>query len=175
MSYVMESTSLFDGGTDLSGTDNKWVGGVLAPNGKIYGIPFNSTTVLCIDPSDNTVSTFGSLSGTFKWHGGVLAPNGKIYGIPYFDTTVLCIDPSDNTISTFGDLSSDGEEWAGGVLAPNGNIYGIPHNSTEVLCIVIQEDPPEEPGTPDPGVYIKVNGTYVPASNMYIKINDIWV
>ena len=28
----------------------KWVGGVLAPNGKIYGIPFSSTTILEIDP-----------------------------------------------------------------------------------------------------------------------------
>ena len=32
----------------LSGSA-KWQGGVLAPNGKIYGIPFNSTTVLEID------------------------------------------------------------------------------------------------------------------------------
>jgi len=29
----------------LSG-NNKWVGGVLAPNGKIYGIPFSSTEIL---------------------------------------------------------------------------------------------------------------------------------
>ena len=31
---------------------NKWQGGVLAPNGKIYGIPCNSTTVLEIDLQD---------------------------------------------------------------------------------------------------------------------------
>ena len=86
-----ESTSLFDGGTELAGSA-KWVGGVLAPNGKIYGIPYTSTTVLCIDPSNDTTSTFGSLSGAYKWIGGVLAPNGKIYGIPFNSTTVLCID-----------------------------------------------------------------------------------
>lgn len=34
----------------LSGT-NKWIGGVVAPNGMIYGIPFDSTTVLRIDPT----------------------------------------------------------------------------------------------------------------------------
>ena len=72
----------------LSGTA-KWVGGVLAPNGKIYGIPHNSTTVLEIDSVAQTTTTFGSLSGTFKWAGGVLAPNGKIYGIPIDSTTVL--------------------------------------------------------------------------------------
>ena len=32
----------------------KWVGGVLAPNGKIYGIPRGSTQVLEIDKSTNT-------------------------------------------------------------------------------------------------------------------------
>jgi hypothetical protein len=65
----------------LSGT-SKWPGGVLAPNGKIYGIPFDSTGVLEIDPVARTATTFGSFSGTLKWRGGVLAPNGKIYGIP---------------------------------------------------------------------------------------------
>ena len=33
--------------TGLSGTD-KWFGGVLAPNGRIQGIPQNSTSVLII-------------------------------------------------------------------------------------------------------------------------------
>ena len=82
----------------LSGTA-KWVGGVLAPNGKIYGIPCNATTVLEIDPVTKTATTFGSLSsGTAKWDGGVLAPNGKIYGIPRNATTVLEIGPIYNSI-----------------------------------------------------------------------------
>jgi hypothetical protein len=66
----------------LSGSA-KWSGGVLAPNGMIYGIPYDSTTVLEINPVTQTATTFGSLSGSAKWSGGVLAPNGKIYGIPY--------------------------------------------------------------------------------------------
>ena len=65
-------------------------GGVLAPNGKIYGIPYASTTVLEIDPVARTATTFGSVTG--YWQGGVLAPNGKIYGIPHNSTTVLEID-----------------------------------------------------------------------------------
>jgi hypothetical protein len=113
----------------------KWVGGVLAPNGCIYGIPRDSTAVLKIDPSDS-ISTFGSLSAdTNKWYGGVLAPNGCIYGIPFNSTTVLKIDPSDDSISTFGSLSGTGK-WFGGVLAPNGCIYGIPFNSTTVLKLL---------------------------------------
>ena len=74
-------------------SDNyKWQDGVLAPNGKIYGIPYNSTTVLEIDPVARTATSFGSLTGTYKWISGVLAPNGKIYGIPANSTTVLEID-----------------------------------------------------------------------------------
>ena len=126
-------TTTSNGSGSLSGT-SKWVGGVLAPNGKIYGIPVNSTSVLVIDPATNTTSTFGSLSGTSKWYGGVLAPNGKIYGIPYTSTSILVIDPATNTTSTFGSLSGT-SKWIGGVLAPNGKIYGIPYYSTSVLSI----------------------------------------
>ncbi len=36
---------------------NKWQGGVLAPNGRIYGIPRDSTSVLIIDPATNTADT----------------------------------------------------------------------------------------------------------------------
>ena len=76
----------------LSADAYKWIGGVLAPNGCIYGIPFNSTTILKIDTSNNNITTFGSLSAiTYKWAGGVLAPNGCIYGIPINSTTILKI------------------------------------------------------------------------------------
>ena len=117
----------------LSGTA-KWSGGVLAANGSIYGIPYNSTTVLKIDPTTDTSTTFGSLSGTAKWETGVLAANGSIYGIPRDSTTVLKIDPTTDTATTFGSLSGT-SKWSGGVLAANGSIYGIPLNSTTVLKI----------------------------------------
>jgi len=42
--YRADTTTI----TGLSG-DNKWYGGVLGPDGKIYGIPRNSTSVLIID------------------------------------------------------------------------------------------------------------------------------
>ena len=73
----------------------KWTGGVLAPNGKIYGIPRTAATVLEIDPVNRTTTEFGSVgTGSEKWMGGVLAPNGKIYGIPLNSTTVLEIGES---------------------------------------------------------------------------------
>jgi hypothetical protein len=128
--FRANNTNLFG---SLSGT-SKWYGGVLAPNGKIYGIPYSSTQVLEIDPVAGTTALFGSLSGTSKWIGGVLAPNGKIYGIPYSSTQVLEIDPVAGTTALFGSLSG-AYKWIGGVLAPNGKIYGIPYDSTQVLEI----------------------------------------
>ena len=86
---------------NLSGSF-KWNSGVLAPNGKIYGIPYSNTTVLEIDPTTNTSFTFGSLSGSSdKWNGGVLAPNGKIYAIPRESETVLEINPVTRIVKTF--------------------------------------------------------------------------
>jgi hypothetical protein len=63
---------------------------VLAPNGKIYGIPFGSSEILEIDPINQTTSLFGSFGTSGgKWGSGVLAPNGKIYGIPRNSKQVL--------------------------------------------------------------------------------------
>ena len=59
--------------TTISGlTDNVWRGGVLAPNGKIYGIPLESTSVLIIDPETNTVdtTTISGFATHSKWIGG---------------------------------------------------------------------------------------------------------
>ena len=112
----------------------KWIGGVLASNGKIYGIPADTTSILEIDPSNNSTSTFGSFTGTGKWAGGVLAPNGKIYAIPLGSTSILEIDPSNNTTSTFGSFTGS-SKWLGGVLAPNGKIYAMPYVVTSILII----------------------------------------
>lgn len=112
-----------------------YVGGVLAPNGKIYAIPHNATVFAVIDPNTNTVSTFGTAPGSTAWAGGVLAPNGRIYGIPFSSTTVVEIDPVTNTTVTFGALSAAGNKWSGGVLASDGLIYAFPTNESTILVI----------------------------------------
>jgi hypothetical protein len=124
--------------TGLSSDADKWYGGILAPNGKIYCIPHSASSVLVIDPKTNTTSSIpGAGTNTFKWVGGVLAQNGKIYGIPASSTSVLIIDPSSHTIdtSTISGLPVGLGKWNGGVLGLNGKIYGIPRNATTVLYI----------------------------------------
>lgn len=39
-------------GTGISG-NTKWFGAVLAPNGKIYCVPFNAQDILIIDKAEN--------------------------------------------------------------------------------------------------------------------------
>jgi hypothetical protein len=120
----------------LSGANN-WIGGVLAPNGKIYCIPYNSTSVLVIDPHTETISYITGLSSdSGKWAGGILAPNGKIYCIPYNSSSVLIINPLTNTVdSTSITVDISPNKWFGGVLSTNGKIYCIPYDSTSVLVI----------------------------------------
>ena len=63
---------------------------VLAPNGKIYAIPYAAAVVLEIDTEARTALPFAATgSGWAKWAGGVLATNGKIYGIPALATGIL--------------------------------------------------------------------------------------
>jgi hypothetical protein len=128
----------------LTGTTSKWAGGVLAPNGKIYGIPFKIAVVLIIDPvlgtADTSLTGSGLLTGNFKWNGGVLSSNGQIYAIPRASTTVLIIDPAVPSVNTASITGLVSPSWAGGILAPNGTIYGVPYVNNNVLQI--------EPGLP---------------------------
>jgi hypothetical protein len=79
---------------DTLSDGSKWIGGVLGPDGKIYGIPYSATDILIIDPVAGTAtrSALGAtLTGTIKWGGGVLGPDGKIYGIPFNATDIFRI------------------------------------------------------------------------------------
>jgi hypothetical protein len=78
---------------------HKWFGGVLLPTGQIMGIPYNADSVLLIDPINQTVKTFGTLSSDKqKWAGGTLKrqysgeKTVKIWCMPAKAKTVLEID-----------------------------------------------------------------------------------
>ena len=126
-------------GANLTGSD-KWSEVVLANNGKIYGIPDDSTDILIIDPTTGSATRTAmgaSLGGNDKWNGGVLGNNGKIYGIPYYSTDILIIDPTAGsaTRSNMGASLTDLSKWNGGALGNDGKIYGIPYGATDILII----------------------------------------
>jgi hypothetical protein len=128
----------------------QWSDGVLAPNGRIYGIPSESPAVLIITPDKNRVDTgtIAGLAGTSKWRGGCLAANGKIYGMPYQAGSVLEIDPKKEDITRITSAVDQstmtskllsalnvGAKWDGAVLSPSGLVYGIPSTSSSVLVV----------------------------------------
>ena len=96
---------------------------MLAPNGKIYGIPQGAPAVLVIDPVADTVDDDLAVPSSDNWIDGVLASNGKIYGIPHHALAVLIIDPSLDGHDEPHLLVHRALDRA---FAPNGNIYGIP-------------------------------------------------
>ena len=129
-----EVVAYFDDGSDLTGV-SKWWGGCLSESGMIYGIPYNDTRILKINPRTNKVSFFGEFEGTAKWKGGVVGRNGKIYCVPHNSTSVLVIDPSDDSTSLIEGLSESIEKWGGGVLGPDGYIYCCPDPSSSGTTI----------------------------------------
>jgi hypothetical protein len=114
---------------------------ITAPNGKIYGIPWESPFVPIIDPQTNRVDTTTIstvISGTTyqNFKGGVLATNGKIYCAPgsFTDISIGVIDTVTNTFSTLAVPQpvpgAGGFGWYGGALGRNGCIYFAPHRSS---------------------------------------------
>ena len=81
---------------------------MLAPNGKIYMVPYKADSVGVLDPSSGsfTVIDISSvISSDNKYVEGVLAPNGKIYMVPYKADGVGVLDPSSGSFTVI-DISS---------------------------------------------------------------------
>lgn len=108
---------------------------VLAHDDKIYGVPFQNAAVLVIDPKDDTVSTFGSVTGSFRYMSGALAHDGKIVCSPGSNTQYLIIDPIARTISYGLDIGGGGDKYSSTLLAPNGNFYNIPFSASNIRVL----------------------------------------
>jgi streptogramin lyase len=111
---------------------------VVAPNGLIYMPANNNSVGRIINPSNNTVTTYGSFFPAVNAaiHGGVLTTNGLIYCTPYNQSTASITNPSNNTTTTFGSFPGAASGWGvGTALAPNGKVYMIPFYGT-VFAVV---------------------------------------
>lgn len=153
-------------------SQEKWIGGVLAPNGKIYCSPYFAQCVLIIDTSNDTVnltdivgitstnpiygatpSTNGLLwrsTNTESFGGAVLAPNGKVYFIPAAAYGILEINPENNTVNTSyrypSTIRVNNQRFSffGSCLAPDGNIYLAPWNFNKFLKIDVTKTLPTD-------------------------------
>lgn len=123
--------TLTNGSGALSG-GTLYAGGGLAPNGRVYAVPYNATSVMTIDPDTGVTTTFGSLAGTTKYVGMSLARDGKFYCPPASAGNVLVIDPANNTTYTIG---SGLGQYRCAALAPNGKIYSVSMVTGNILVI----------------------------------------
>mmetsp|Transcript_130567 Transcript_130567/g.244284 ORF Transcript_130567/g.244284 Transcript_130567/m.244284 type:complete len:505 (-) Transcript_130567:58-1572(-) len=120
---------------------HKWLGGAVAADGSIYGIPSHAESVIKIVPQTGSVSLLPRSSflscEPFKWLRGVVVPEdeGAIYGIPAAAGTVLRISPTDGKVSTVGSFPGAPWSWHGAQLAPDGMIYAIPSCAEQVLKV----------------------------------------
>ena len=135
----------------------KYLGGLLGDDGRIYAIPGFARRVLRIDPSTSAVDYVGpEFPGEFKWLRAVKCPkSGAIYGLPCHADTVLKIVPGDEpeiTLIGAGQCGTGLWKWHGGVLSPrDGCIYCIPQFAEQVLKIDPATDECQLIGGPFPG------------------------
>ena len=67
---------------------NAFVGGVLLPDGRVFCVPFSSTSARIYDPNTDTLSTpTGTYPGSSAFFGGVLLPDGRVFCVPYSSTS----------------------------------------------------------------------------------------
>eukprot|EP01147_Barroeca_monosierra_P003336 gene3336-8265_t len=142
--------------------DAKWIGGVVANNGKIYTIPFNSPSILVIDSNDDTTEFLQLPYGADengKWSSGTRASNGKIYAIPYQASAVLVIDPNTHDLRYLETGLNQHPLFWGAVVSWDGRIYGVPNGSASVIVV--------DPRTN----HVRVHDEVVPSSAFHA---DMW-
>ena len=117
-------------------TGSKFEKLILAPNGKIYCIPYSATRVLEIDPVTKQETLIGNTYTIVnKFKHAVLASDGKIYCSPFSNSNVIRIDPSNATTTIVGSTFSGAEKWMEIIEAPNGMLYCTPYDHAQVLKI----------------------------------------
>jgi Alpha-L-arabinofuranosidase B, catalytic len=125
----------------------KWRGGALANDGRIFCAPYNSASVLIIDPVNKTSYAPGGLawlSGSAKFCEAVKGADNNIYFMPAGSPYIVGLDPINTTSTTL--FVIDGgvidtqigaavsfDRWSAACSAPNGRIYTVPHAHAEAL------------------------------------------
>ncbi|MCB1308295.1 MAG: hypothetical protein KDK30_08960 [Leptospiraceae bacterium] len=117
----------------------QWGGPILAANGSIYGVPYNSDKVLKVNPSSDTTTEIQvsgiTASNYFTFAYGF---NDKLFAVPFGNSSVVPIfDPATDTgdLSTITSFPLANSNYYAGVSAPNGKIYFPPYGADEVMIL----------------------------------------
>jgi streptogramin lyase len=110
----------------------KFQGGGLWTDGKIYFCPFDSNSILVLDPQTKDISFIALSSSTYNLRntGFCLAPNGKFYSTAAFEgSKIFVFDPSSQETTT---LAPSADGYIGQNLGVDGHIYFIPYKDNKV-------------------------------------------
>ena len=124
-------------GEESEGYD-KWGGSLAAPNGSVYGIPFEARRVAKFNPVDYSMTHIGPDFGDgFKWFSGAINDRGIIYCVPIDDDRgILKIDTnSDNVTELHRNLLPERGDWmwASCAAALDGCIYFMPSRARRIM------------------------------------------
>jgi len=113
-------------GTDL------FFGGIKLKDGRVFLIPFSSTTARIYDPVTNTLFTpTPTFPGNYAFRGAVLLPDGKVFLCPSNATKAYIYNPYNDTVTLSTPDFPGGGAFAGAVLLHDGRVFLIPNYSTQ--------------------------------------------
>jgi hypothetical protein len=106
-------------------------GGVLLPDGRVFCVPYNSTSARIYNPATDTLTTpTGTYPGSGAFRGGVLLPDGRVFCVPGNSTSARIYNPATDTLTTPSGTYPGSAAFIGGVLLPDGRVFCVPYNST---------------------------------------------
>ncbi|CAK0871663.1 unnamed protein product, partial [Prorocentrum cordatum] len=136
---ITSGDGLLSGPLNILDGRAKWSDPSAAADGRLYAAPFDSQSVLVIDPASQSIDAFWdpelNVQGEAKWARGVPAGDGCLYCAPLSAPSVLVIRPEPRSLGLLGDLGCSQGKWNEGVLGADGGVYCSPDSATEVLAI----------------------------------------
>lgn len=126
---------------------NKWKDPCIAPNGKVYSVPFDALYILQICPFQKTM-TLLNLCNEIKqkcnsgFWGTICTSEGILYGVPYMSNRIMRYDLNNHNngligpdLQTFTELNNP-RHYIGGVIDRSGKIIVfIPYDANHVMLL----------------------------------------
>jgi hypothetical protein len=117
--------------TSVSVGSNRYYGGVLLPDGRVFCVPTQSANAIIYNPADNTVfyTSLSVNSSPEHYLGGVLLKDGRVFVVPYNASNAVIYNPKTDVVSP-ASLPGGSGAYSGGVLLPDGRVFLVPYGAS---------------------------------------------
>jgi hypothetical protein len=146
------------------------LGTVLLPDGRVFLVPYGSTTARIYDPLTNTLTVpSGTYPGSNSLGRGVLLPDGRVFCCPITSTTARIYDPATDTVITpNGTYPGTANAFSGCVLLSDGRVFIVPGSSTSARIYDPVNDTLTTPSGTYPGNFGCNGGVLLPDGRVFI-------